>query len=141
MASATSPRPRAARAANGSSRPTPGGMLPGGTPAARAIALLSARALVAGIAALTPRVAPAQAAERTVALVGDLQSELGCPGDWQPECAATELTATGVTGQYAAEFTIPGGQWQYKAALYDTWDEAYGREGGLVLPLAPRDRE
>src|SRR5665647_443164 len=127
MASATSPRPRAA---NGSSHPTPGGLLPCGTPAARAIALLSALALVAGIAAFAPLAAPAQAAERTVALVGDLQSELGCPGDWQPECAATELTATGVSGQYAAEFSIPGGQWQYKVALNDAWDEAYGRDGG-----------
>ena len=27
----------------------------------------------------------------SVALVGSLQSELGCPGDWQPECADTEL--------------------------------------------------
>ena len=27
----------------------------------------------------------------TVTLVGSLQSELGCPGDWQPECAATHL--------------------------------------------------
>ena len=27
----------------------------------------------------------------TVALVGSLQSELGCPGDWQPECPATRL--------------------------------------------------
>jgi len=26
-----------------------------------------------------------------VALVGSLQSELGCPGDWQPECPQTRL--------------------------------------------------
>ena len=29
----------------------------------------------------------------SVTLVGSLQSELGCPGDWQPECADTHLTA------------------------------------------------
>ena len=29
----------------------------------------------------------------TVTLVGSLQSELGCPGDWQPECDATHLLA------------------------------------------------
>lgn len=29
--------------------------------------------------------APAHAQDRTVTLVGSLQSELGCPGDWQPE--------------------------------------------------------
>ena len=74
MASATSPRPRAA---NGSSSPAPGGLLPGGTPAARAIALLSALALVAGIAAFAPFASPAQAVTSAAVLVGDLQSELG----------------------------------------------------------------
>ena len=28
----------------------------------------------------------------SVAIAGSLQDELGCPGDWQPDCAATELT-------------------------------------------------
>ncbi len=27
----------------------------------------------------------------SVAVAGSLQSELGCPGDWQPECSDTEL--------------------------------------------------
>ncbi len=31
----------------------------------------------------------AAAQPTSVTLVGDLQDELGCPGDWQPECAAT----------------------------------------------------
>ena len=35
---------------------------------------------------------PPPAPDTTVALVGSLQEELGCPGDWQPECAATQLT-------------------------------------------------
>ena len=26
-----------------------------------------------------------------VTVAGSLQSELGCPGDWQPDCAATHL--------------------------------------------------
>jgi len=92
--------------------------------------LLSALGLVAGIGLAVPLATPARAAEATVALVGSLQSELGCPGDWQPDCAATELQPTGTAGRYAAEFLVPAGTWEYKAALNDTWDVAYGRAGG-----------
>ncbi|MCB0132491.1 MAG: hypothetical protein KDD78_16635, partial [Caldilineaceae bacterium] len=35
----------------------------------------------------------------SVAVVGDLQDELGCPGDWQPECADTKMA-------YSAEFDL-----------------------------------
>ncbi|NYE18786.1 pullulanase-type alpha-1,6-glucosidase [Microbacterium immunditiarum] len=74
--------------------------------------------------------APAAAADRTFALVGSLQSELGCPGDWQPDCAATELTATDTEGLFAAEFEVPAGTWEYKVAVNDAWDESYGLNGG-----------
>ena len=75
-----------------------------GTPAARAVALIAAIAMTTtGIVALSiPMAAPAQATATSVALVGSLQDELGCSGDWQPECEATELTATGVPGRWAA---------------------------------------
>ena len=68
-----------------------------------------------------------------VALVGNLQSELGCPGDWQPDCAATELSANGSV--WEATFFIPEGNWEYKVALNDNWDESYG-DGGNNIPLA-----
>ena len=57
----------------------------------RLYAVLLGCALVAvpGVATATS----ATAAASSVALVGDLQSELGCSADWQPECAATELSA------------------------------------------------
>ena len=51
-------------------------------------------------AALTLSVLPAQQARAdhtpvpsTVTLAGSLQSELGCPGDWQAACASTHLSA------------------------------------------------
>ncbi|MGH2357239.1 MAG: hypothetical protein ACRDGJ_04410, partial [Candidatus Limnocylindria bacterium] len=61
----------------------------------------------------------------TVALVGSLQNELGCPGDWQPECAATELTE-GADDVWRGDFAVPAGSWEYKVALNDTWDVNYG---------------
>ncbi len=72
-------------------------------------------------------------APTSVALVGSLQSELGCPGDWQPECAATELIDNGTT--WTATFVIPAGNWEYKVALNDTWDESYG-DSGANIPLS-----
>ncbi len=94
-------------------------------------ALLSGIGLVvAGLGLAVPLAGPARAADATVALVGSLQSELGCPGDWQPDCTATELLPTGDPGRYAADFLVPAGSWDYKVALNDTWDVAWGKSGG-----------
>ena len=73
-----------------------------------------------------------------VAVVGSLQSELGCPGDWQPECAATELIYDAGDDAWQAVFPVPAGNWEYKAALNDTWDENYGanaQPNGANIPL------
>ncbi|MBC8076519.1 MAG: alpha-amylase, partial [Chloroflexales bacterium] len=59
-----------------------------------------------------------------VTLAGDLQSELGCSGDWQPDCATTHLTSQG-NGVWRGEFTVPAGSYEYKIPLNDTWDVAY----------------
>ncbi|NTV39281.1 MAG: DUF3372 domain-containing protein, partial [Demequinaceae bacterium] len=93
-------------------------------------ALLSGLGLMVGLGLAVPLAAPARAADATVALVGSLQSELGCTGDWQPDCVATELLPTGTAGRYAAEFLVPAGSWEYKVALNDTWDVAWGLAGG-----------
>jgi pullulanase-type alpha-1,6-glucosidase len=62
--------------------------------------------------------------------VGSLQSELGCPGDWQPECPATELQPVdGEPGVFRATFDVPAGAFEYKVALNDAWDENYGAGG------------
>ncbi|MBF0815255.1 pullulanase-type alpha-1,6-glucosidase [Microbacterium paludicola] len=94
----------------------------------RALALLTIPLFALSGAAVA--IQPAVAADRTVALVGSLQSELGCAEDWQPACAATELAPTGAEGVYAAEFEVPAGTYEYKVALNDAWDEAYGLDGG-----------
>ncbi|NMR18984.1 pullulanase-type alpha-1,6-glucosidase [Cellulomonas fimi] len=93
------------------------------------VALVAATAVALTGAAVA---APSATADndRTFALVGSLQSELGCPDDWQPDCADTELAPTGTSGVYAAEFTVPAGSHEYKVAVNDTWDEAYGVDGG-----------
>ncbi len=76
----------------------------------------------------------------TVTVAGDLQSALGCPGDWQPDCADTYLVFDADDTVWQQVFAVPAGSWQYKAALNDSWDENYGanaqRDGaniGLIL--------
>ena len=68
----------------------------------------------------------------TVTIAGDLQSELGCPGDWQPECAITHLSYDGSDDVWQGTFNIPAGSWQYKAPLNDSWDENYGKDGNNI---------
>ncbi|GEL96537.1 pullulanase-type alpha-1,6-glucosidase [Cellulomonas terrae] len=104
-------------------------------PLSRALAALTAVA-VAGVGLVAVVASPSVAADRTVALVGSLQSELGCADDWQPACAETELAPTGTAGVYAADFTVPAGSYEYKVAIDDSWDEAYGKDGGDAnIPL------
>jgi alpha-amylase len=78
-------------------------------------------------------------ARDSVTVAGDLQSELGCPADWQPDCAATHLAFDTTDGLWHGTFTLPAGDYQWKVAIDDGWDENYGAggaSGGDNLPLA-----
>ena len=74
-----------------------------------------------------------------VTLPGSFNSELGCPGDWQPECPAVEMSDPDRDGVY--EFTtdaIPPGNWEFKVAHDRSWAENYGAGGvrdGANIPL------
>src|SRR3982750_4151812 len=77
----------------------------------------------------------AATAPTSATIAGDLQSELGCPGDWAPDCTTTDLTP--VDGVFARTVTLPAGNWQYKVALNPSWDESYGAQtGGDNISLA-----
>jgi pullulanase-type alpha-1,6-glucosidase len=70
----------------------------------------------------------------SVTLAGSLQSELGCPADWQPDCAASRLTDPDGDGTWTGTFQVPAGSWQYKAAINGAWTENYGAGGVLDGP-------
>jgi pullulanase-type alpha-1,6-glucosidase len=101
-------------------------------------------ALLGTAAAALALAAPAQADHTddpvVVTLVGSLQSELGCPGDWQPECVQTRLApVAGSPGVFRGMFAVPAGPFEYKVALNGSWDENYGAggaPGGSNIPLA-----
>jgi uncharacterized repeat protein (TIGR01451 family) len=75
----------------------------------------------------------------SVTVAGSLQSEAGCPGDWDPACAATHLTYHASDDVWQGSWTLPAGSHEYKAALNDSWDENYGLHGiagGANIPLS-----
>jgi hypothetical protein len=80
---------------------------------------------------LAPGAAPVRAehelaAPSSVTIAGSFQSELGCTENWQPQCTTTHLTYDAGDDVWQAVFTIPAGNWFYKAALNNSWEENYG---------------
>ena len=74
----------------------------------------------------------------SVTIAGSLQSELGCPGDWQPDCAAAHLTYDANDDVWQKTFALPAGSYEYKGALNDSWDVNYGLHAvsnGANVPL------
>ena len=90
-----------------------------------------------------PVVASHTPAPGSVTIAGDLQTEIGCPGDWDPTCPNTHLTYDAADDVWQGTWTIPAGSYQYKAALNDAWDENYGLHGvagGDNIGCPPRRR-
>ena len=106
---------------------------------------MTAAVVVASLALAASAQAHHTPVPATVTLVGSLQSELGCPGDWQPDCAQTVLQpVAGSPGLFRGTFDVPAGSYEYKVALNQTWDENYGAGGqpggsniGLEAPGGP----
>ena len=99
--------------------------------AAAALALAALLFIPSAVANHTP-------APTTVTIAGSLQSELGCPADWAPGCAATQLAYDPNDEVWQGTWTVPAGNWEYKAALNGSWDENYGLHataGGANIPL------
>jgi glucoamylase len=63
-------------------------------------------------------------------VAGSFQSELGCPGDWQPDCLRSWLEDPDGDGTYSFETTaLPAGSYEAKVALNESWDVNYGQGG------------
>ncbi len=66
-----------------------------------------------------------------VTVAGSLQSEVGCSGDWQVDCANTHLGYDANDDVWQGIWTVPAGGYEYKAPLNDSWDENYGLHATL----------
>ena len=78
------------------------------------VAALSGAALVVSGLLVPLGALPAHAAQRTVTLVGTMQSELGCGKDWDETCTSTDLAPVEGTTTYAKTVTVPAGTYAYK---------------------------
>src|SRR5690606_3216265 len=68
-------------------------------------------------------------------VAGDFQSELGCPGDWQPDCLRSWLQDIDNDGVYTfVTALLPAGNYEGKVAINESWDENYGAGGVLNGP-------
>jgi LPXTG-motif cell wall-anchored protein len=75
---------------------------------------------------------PAQAAPvlpTSVSIAGDLNTAMGCSGDWQPDCPQAQLTK-GPDDIFRGIYSLPPGAYQYKAAIDSGWTESHGQHGG-----------
>ncbi len=73
--------------------------------------------------------APGDISAGSVTLPGSHNAAMGCAGDWQPDCAAAQLTLDEASGLYTGTFDIPQGTYTYKVAHGGSWDENYGANG------------
>ena len=74
-----------------------------------------------------------------VTLMGSLMSELGCGGDWDEGCTATDMSRVGDTTAFALTKTVPAGSYEFKVRLNGSWSENYGAggvAGGPNIPLS-----
>ena len=93
----------------------------------------------AGLLLLPVATASHTPAPGTVTVAGSLQSAAGCPGDWDPACAATHLIYDPSDDVWQGTFSLPAGSYEYKAALNDAWTENYGlnaQSNGPNIPLS-----
>ena len=63
-----------------------------------------------------------------VTVAGDLNSEMGCAGDWTPGCEAAKLTLR-ADGIWSGTFDLPAKTYEYKVAINGSWDVNYGANG------------
>ncbi len=104
-----------------------------------------------GLLAPTAPGAAAQAVTEPnfVSVPGSFNQEIGCPGDWQPDCNQAQLSFDSTDQLWTKIAAIPapadGNPYNYKVAINKSWDENYGRNavrGGADIPLpitAPTD--
>ncbi|MFI7237387.1 pullulanase-type alpha-1,6-glucosidase [Streptomyces cyaneofuscatus] len=97
---------------------------------------------LAMLLAATAAVAPASAAEEesappAVAVAADFDQQLGCAGDWAPDCDQAQMRHR-PDGKWSLTARLTAGTYSYKAALDKSWAVNYGLNatlGGANIPL------
>ena len=74
----------------------------------------------------------------SVTVAGSLQDEAGCPGEWDPACAATHLAYDDNDDVWQGTFRLPAGDYEYKAPSTTPGTRTTGstpRKNGANIPL------
>jgi len=78
-----------------------------------------------------------------VNIPGTIQSSLGCPGEWAPDCETTALDYDETDDVFIRVFDVPAGSYEYKVAINGSWGENYGafadQDGGNITLAVPED--
>lgn len=80
-----------------------------------------------GIPAIQVLAAPGPS---SVTIAGDLNHNMGCNGDWDPTCASAHLAYDIGDDVWQGTWPLPAGNYNYKAALNDSWTVNYGLHAG-----------
>ena len=69
---------------------------------------------------------------------GSYQDEIGCPGEWAPDCMISWMQDPDGDGIYTFRtYYIPAGDWEVKVAINGDWTENYGLDGVPSGPNIP----
>jgi hypothetical protein len=80
----------------------------------------------------------AAALPTSVTVFGSLQSEAGCPGDFQASCSNTALAYDATDDVWQRTLNLPSGDYQYLAAIDQDLNQLYG-ENASIGGLNPVD--
>jgi glycosidase len=103
--------------------------------------ILGLLALLSGLLGSLAPAAPVLAntpSPTSVSIAGSLDHVFGCPGDWDPTCAAAHLAYDASDDVWQGSWAVPAGAYEYKATLNEGWTENYGLHaapGGANIPL------
>lgn len=79
--------------------------------------------------AIEESAAAAASGAMIVGVPGSWQAAVGCDADWDPACSVTKLEFDEDSGLYVGTFEVPAGEYEFKIALNNGWDENYGVDG------------
>ena len=85
-------------------------------------------ALAAGALDQRPGTPPPMPAPNRVVVAGDFQAAIGCNGDWDKSCSASELQADG-SGLWAATVPVPPGNYNFRVVTTSDIDRSLGQNG------------
>ena len=85
-------------------------------------------ALSSGALDRRPGTPPPMPAPNRVVVAGDFQAAIGCNGDWDKTCSASELQADG-SGLWASTVAVPSGNYNFRVVTSSDIDRSLGENG------------